>query len=80
MTIRPTATTDIEIADTDSIDAFNAAVTAALPDGHDLVKADLKTGIATIRPRETKDITIADRSELGTCAPDGWMALSIRKA
>lgn len=80
VTLRTTERTEIQIPEQAGLDTFNSAVLAAVPDGHDLVAADLKRSIATVRRRDTREVTIADRAELDTCVPDGWQALSIRDA
>ena len=77
VTTRPTATIEVSLPETDSIAERDAAARAALPEGHVLVLLRPSERIAVARQDVTDTVTIPDRDELWTCAPAGWMPITM---
>lgn len=80
VTLRSTETVEIDLPETDSIAERDAAIAERLPKGFDLVNLRPSERKAFARSRETRTVTIGEREELWTCAPEGWQAIALREA
>lgn len=78
--LRPTATIEFAVPDSDGLDLFNADVARALPEGYELIATDRTRLVGIARSTETKAVTVDRIEDAHTCAPEGWQALSVRAA
>lgn len=77
VTLRSTATVELEADRGNSNEDFYAAIRAQVPDGYELTGASRVGGKGTARSTQTRETTIESRDELWTCAGDGWQALNL---
>lgn len=80
VTLRPTETVEIQADEADSLDELYAALASQVPEGFELTGIRPSQNRGSARRIGVREVTIASRDELATCAPDGWQALSMRKA
>jgi len=78
--LRPTATIEFEVPESDGLDLFNADAARLLPEGYELIDTDRKRLVGIARSTETKAVTVDRVEDAFTCAPEGWQALSVRPA
>lgn len=78
MTLRPTETVDIQVEETDSLDELHTALESQIPKGFELAGIRPSQHRGSARRAGSREVTINNRDELTTCAPDGWQAVSIR--
>jgi hypothetical protein len=76
--LRPTATIEFDVPESDGLDTFNADAARALPEGYELIDTDRKRGVGIARSTETKAVTVDRIEDAHSCAPEGWQALSVR--
>lgn len=76
--LRQTASIEFDVPDSDGYDLFLADVHRLVPEGHEVIGHDRKRQVGIARSTERRSVTVDRVEDAHTCAPEGWIALSVR--